>query len=101
MFMCRELPVRTEHNKIPDSVLRDILGVYEFGEEKDLKTIPNDFICMRNGDFWTTWTRVFEIRDYLKRQKNPQTEQQFPRFGRKTNDKNISNADNVRFLRLR
>ena len=69
MFMCRELPVRTEHNKIPDSVLRDILGVYEFGEEKDLKTIPNDFICMRNGDFWTTWTRVFEIRDYLKRQK--------------------------------
>ncbi len=72
MFMVREMPIRNEQNKIPDTVLANILKVYEFGKKKDLKKIPNEFICMRNGDFWTTWSKVFEMRDFLKRQKKNQ-----------------------------
>lgn len=64
--MCIEIshPLRicSESNKLPDSVLIDILSVYEFGKQEDLKKMPNNLICKNNGDFWTTWERIFEIR---------------------------------------
>lgn len=49
-------------NKIPDGILIDILGVYEFGKEENLKKMPSDLICERRGGLWTTWKRIFQIR---------------------------------------
>lgn len=54
-------------NKIPMSVLREILCVYEKGKEEDLKKIPNNLICDPNGNFWITWEEVFLIRSQIER----------------------------------
>ena len=64
--MVRELRQCTKDNMIPDQVLIDILCTYEFGRKEDLDKIPNHLICKRNGDFWTTWDRIFKIRDSMK-----------------------------------
>lgn len=67
-FMVREMPNRNEQNRIPYEVLVNILKVYEFGKKKDLNRLPNDFICLRNGNFWTTWSEVFQIRDGIQKE---------------------------------
>lgn len=56
--------------KIPDSVLVDILLVYECGTEENLNEIPNDLICDFDGNFWTTWKKVFEIRSRICKWKH-------------------------------
>lgn len=62
LFSTQPAKICTEGNKIPEQVLIDILGVYEFGEEEHLSKLPNNLICQRDGSFWTTWDRVFKIR---------------------------------------
>jgi len=62
----RVLRITTEQNRIPDAVLVDILCVYEFAKREDIPALPNELICKRNGDFWTTWTKVLDIRDNNK-----------------------------------
>ena len=64
--MIQELRQCSKENQIPDQVLIDILSVYEFGKKEEIKELPNNLICQRNGDFWTTWDRVIEIRKKLK-----------------------------------
>ena len=66
VLLPQQLRITTEKNKIPHCVLRDILMVYEHGKREDVGKYPNEFICERNGDFWTTWSEVFELRDRIK-----------------------------------
>ena len=58
--------MNNKHKYIPDQVLIDILKVYEFGRQKDIKNLPNNLICERNGEWCTTWDRVLEIREQNK-----------------------------------
>lgn len=61
------LPTHNKFNMIPDQQLIDILTVYASGKREDIKNLPNELICSRNGDFWTTWSKVFDIRDNIQR----------------------------------
>ena len=69
-FMLGHCHQCTKENKIPDQVLIDILRIYEFGREEDLILLKEtmgevgNLVCMRSGDFWTTWGRIFEIRQH-------------------------------------
>ena len=86
------LRVLSKQNALPDDVLLSILEVYEFGKMsevekipiirnvedhniredlkyKENKVMPNNLICQFNGNFWTTWDKVMEIREYLKAKK--------------------------------
>lgn len=56
--------------KIPESVLVDLLLVYENGSEDMLNHLQNSFICDFDGNFWTTWEKVFEIRSRIRKCKN-------------------------------
>lgn len=69
ILMCQEIPTCTKENAIPDSVLINILSVYEFGTKEGLSEAPNNLVCQSNGSFWTTWDRIFEIRSKLKSMK--------------------------------
>ncbi len=62
----QEMRQCTEANAIPDVVLKNILMVYEVGRKKDIAKLPNNLICLRNGDFWTTWDKVIEMREKIK-----------------------------------
>lgn len=54
---------REEHEvKIPEDVLIEILKAYEAGREDVIGNPTNDFICGTDGELWTTWSRIFEIR---------------------------------------
>ena len=64
--MARDIKNCNKDNAIPDQVLRDILSVYEFGELSQLGDLP-DLICQRDGSFWTTWSRVIEIRNSIRK----------------------------------
>jgi len=55
--------IHTEQNMIPKEVVANIIKTALFGRKKDLAKLPNNLICMRDGDFWTTWDFVFEVRD--------------------------------------
>ena len=67
LYICKEIIHCRKENMIPDQVLIDILRVYEFRVKDDIKKIPNDLIYEGNGNFWTTWSRIFEIRSGLKK----------------------------------
>lgn len=54
------------NEEISISVVADILKIYEFGKREDIEKIPNEYICQRGGRFWTTWTKVFDLRDRIK-----------------------------------
>ena len=62
-----EARVCNKQNALPEHILTSILNVYEFGRKEDIEKLPNNLICMSNGDFWTTWDRVIEIRETLKK----------------------------------
>ena len=53
------------NEEIPRDVLKDILMVYEFGKREDIGAFPDYFICKRDGRFWTTWTKIFDLRDHI------------------------------------
>jgi hypothetical protein len=57
----------TKENMIPDDVLINILKIYAFGEKEDIKKLPNNLVCLENGDFWTTWDKIIEIREMHKK----------------------------------
>ena len=65
-FFIKDVKHRLAENKIPDKVLTDILLVFKFGKVEDLNEIPNNLIRDTDGRFWTTWDKVFEIRNRLK-----------------------------------
>ena len=67
MFMINEWRNCNENNAIPDDVLSNILLVYEKGKREDIAKLPNNLICLRNGDFWTTWDKVIEKRERIHR----------------------------------
>ena len=53
---------------IPESVLIDILKVYEFGKEESLDKLPNDFICEQQyGKIWAKWRDIFKIRNEIRK----------------------------------
>ena len=64
------IPIRNEYNKIPHQQLLDILRVFSYAKREDIKKLPNNFICRYNGDFWTTWDEVLDIRDKIEKEKN-------------------------------
>jgi len=68
-FFIKDVKHRLTENKIPDKVLTDILLVFKFGKVEDLNDNPNNLIRDIDGRFWTTWDKVFEIRDRLKNWK--------------------------------
>ncbi len=68
-IMSMPLRICTKKNQIPDSVLTDILKVYEFGKAEHIKSYPNDLICTYNGAFWTTWTKIFKLREEIIKMK--------------------------------
>ena len=67
MFMVRIPRICSEYNKIPHQVLIDILMVFEHGIRDQIKDLPNNLICKANGDFWTTWEEVLDLRDTIKK----------------------------------
>lgn len=52
-------------NMIPLQVVEDIIMVYEFGNPKYLDDLPNNLICKRDGNFWTTWDYVLSLRNKI------------------------------------
>jgi len=65
-FFIKDVKHRLAENKIPNNVLTNILLVFKFGKVEDLNEIPNNLIRDTDGRFWTTWDKVFEIRDRLE-----------------------------------
>ena len=63
------IPIRNDRNKIPREQLADILRVFSYAKREDIKELPSNFICKRNGDFWTTWDEVLDIRDIILNEK--------------------------------
>ena len=70
--VCQQVTQCSDENKIPDQVLIDVLRIYEFGTEEDLRRhLANmgevgGLVCERGGNFWATWGRIFEIRKHNK-----------------------------------
>ena len=62
IMMQQAIELKNE-NEIPDQVLADIIGVYRYGKIEQIKDLPNNFICDRNGKHWTTWNKVIEMRE--------------------------------------
>lgn len=70
MFMINEHRNCYKENAIPDEVLTNICMVYELGKREDISKLPNNLICLRNGDFWTTWEAVIEKREQIQRMRD-------------------------------
>ena len=77
-LMCQTIPNCTKENAIPDSVLIDILSVYQFGTKEGLANAPNNLVCQRDGSFWTTGDRIFEVRSNFKLRKKKNDRDNLP-----------------------
>lgn len=47
---------------IPTRIIRDIIMVYEFGDDPKQGNLPDNLICQLGGSFWTTWDYVISLR---------------------------------------